>query len=133
MTFQGKKRSFTKVFSINLMMVMLILCLSAQVMADVQIKVVDASDSSIIGPLNPGDPVEIYIRLDNLESSIDPENPTIQAIQGVFTALDSVLVIDYTFDPETGKNIPAVEAYAVTAGSETLKAWPVNASFGDVI
>jgi hypothetical protein len=133
MNFRGKKRCFIKACLISfLMMVMVVLCLSAQVMANVQMSVVDISDNTII-EANPGEAVEIYIRLDNVEAYIDPDNPTIQSVQVMFIDVDSVLDIDYTYDSELDRNIPVVEAYGVTEGTETLEAWPAYAGFVDDI
>jgi hypothetical protein len=135
MNFQGKTQNFIEAFLISFLIVtMMSLGLSAQVMAQnpVLVKVVNASDESII-VANQGDAVDIYIRLDNVEAYINPENPTIQAIQCMFTDVDSVLDIDYTIDSETGKNIPAVVAFGVTEGGDGLEAWPVYASFVDNI
>jgi len=112
MKYQKKCQSFTKASLISIVAIIMCVGLSAQVMAQlpVQIQVVDISDSSII-VANQGEAVDIYIRLDNVEAYINPENPTIQAIQCMFTDVDSVLNIDYTTDPE-GNNIPAVVALA---------------------
>lgn len=132
MNFQGKNQSFVKACLISFLIVTMVsLGLSVQVMADVQIKVVDSSDNTII-EVNQGEAVDIYIRLDNVEAYIDPDNPTIQAIQCMFTDVDSVLDIDYTTDSE-GNNIPAVVAFDVTEGNDVLEAWPVYASFVDNI
>jgi hypothetical protein len=110
---------------------MVSLGLSVQVMADVQISVVDIDNNTTI-EARRGVAVEIYIRLDGVEGHIDPNNPTIQAVQCMLTDEDSVLDIDYTTDP-LGNNIPAVVAFDVTEGNEVLEAWPVYASFVDNI
>jgi hypothetical protein len=94
--------------------------LSAQVIAQVpvEVKVVDSSEpGNPIITANPGEAVDIYIRLDNVEAYIDPANPTIQAIQFGFTYNSTVLEIN------------TVEAFGTTAGSGDvepfLEPWPV--------
>ncbi|MFQ6043893.1 MAG: Ig-like domain-containing protein, partial [Candidatus Poribacteria bacterium] len=146
MNFQKKYQSFTKAPLIGIL-VALIMCvgLSVQVMANpVPVQVVDDSDSSII-KANPGEAVDIYIRLDNVEEyyedlsgydpPFDPADPgdaealeklkhQIQAIQFVFTYDPSALEIN-----EDADGNPIVEAFGVTAGSADplLEAWPVYA------
>ena len=144
MNYQKKYPNFTKVSLISIVVAMMMcIGLSAQVMADpVQVQVVDIFDSDTI-MANPGEAVDIYIRLDNVEEyyedlsdydpPFDPDDPDdaealeklrhqIQAIQFVFTYDPSALEINTDVDGN-----PIVEAFGVTEDSDTLEAWPVSA------